>query len=98
MKNHTTRRKTPSVIFTLVFIVALIMTGCAKVPAVKDPDNSKDDPAVIVKFEGKYIDVHTHISPTGMSLAQIIKNMDAEGIDKMVIMSPPAGINDTQEQ
>lgn len=130
MKNHTTGRKTPSVILTLVFIVAFIMTGCATVPAVTDTaavpaetaqstpptqaptsaplatetDNSEnkiqssETPAAIVKFEGKYIDVHTHISPSGMSLEQIIKNMDTEGIDKMVIMKVPANINDTQAQ
>lgn len=49
-------------------------------------------PAVAVKFEGRYIDVHTHISPSGMPLSQIIENMDAEGIDKMVIMKPPASV------
>ena len=28
MKNHTTGRKAPSAMLTLVFIVAFIMTGC----------------------------------------------------------------------
>jgi predicted TIM-barrel fold metal-dependent hydrolase len=55
-------------------------------------------PKTNIKFEGRYIDVHTHISPSGMSLAQIIQNMDAEGIDKMVIMKVPANTNDTQAQ
>ena len=31
-------------------------------------------------------------------MEQIIKNMDAEGIDKMVIMKVPANTNDTQAQ
>jgi len=79
-------------------------TNTATVTGATKPDNSKnkigssETPVAIVKFEGKYIDVHTHISPSGMSLEQIIKNMDAEGIDKMVIMKVPASINDTQAQ
>ncbi len=44
----------------------------------------------------RYIDVHTHINPSGMSLSQIIQNMDNEGIDKMVIMNVPADMGETQ--
>lgn len=94
MKNHPVGRMTLGVILALVFI----MTGCSKVPDETDIDDPIDDPDIVVEFEGKYIDVHAHISPSGMSYEQIIKNMDTEGIDKMVIMSVPAGKNDTQEQ
>lgn len=45
-----------------------------------------------IKFEGKYIDVHAHIGISGVSLTEVIKNMDAEGIDKIVIMKPPASV------
>lgn len=44
----------------------------------------------------RYIDVHTHINPSGMPLSQIIQNMDKEGIDKMVIMKVPADMGETQ--
>lgn len=47
-----------------------------------------------VKFEGRYIDAHTHIGLKGMSLKEIIKKMDAEGIDLMVIMMTPTAIYD----
>ncbi|KAF0227306.1 MAG: hypothetical protein FD133_1278 [Erysipelotrichaceae bacterium] len=97
MKNHTIGRMTLCVMVTILFIMAFTITGCSKVPKESDIDDPIEDPDVIVKFEGKYIDVHTHISPTGMSFEQIIKNMDTEGIDKMVVMSVPAGKNDTQE-
>lgn len=92
MNNHITRRKIPSVIFTLFFIVAFILTSCAKVPVDTDIDDPIEDPDVIVKFEGKYIDVHTHIIPAGMSIEEIIQNMDKEGIDTMVIMETPTAI------
>jgi predicted DNA-binding antitoxin AbrB/MazE fold protein/predicted urease superfamily metal-dependent hydrolase len=50
-----------------------------------------------IKFEGHYIDVHIHITPSAMSLADTIKNMDTEGIDMAVIMKPPASIIDTPQ-
>jgi hypothetical protein len=49
-------------------------------------------PTTNIKFEGKYVDVHTHIIPAGMSLEEIIKNMDIEGIDTMIIMETPTAI------
>lgn len=45
-----------------------------------------------IKFEGRYIDVHTHIMPNRMPLDQIIQNMGREGIDMMVIMEVPTAI------
>lgn len=45
-----------------------------------------------IKFEGRYIDVHTHIMPSGMSLEEMLKNMDIEGIDTMIIMETPTSI------
>ncbi|MDZ4385088.1 MAG: amidohydrolase family protein [Candidatus Moranbacteria bacterium] len=48
--------------------------------------------APAIKFEGRYIDVHTHIMPSGMSLEEMIKNMDIEGIDTMIIMETPTSI------
>lgn len=92
MNNHIIRRKIPNVIFTFFFIVTFILTSCAKVPVETDIDNPIDEPDVIVKFEGKYIDVHTHIMPAGMSIEEIIQNMDTEGIDIMVIMETPTAI------
>ena len=99
---------------TLVFIVALIMSGCtpgstttdtvtvssesSQIATTTTQTSVSETTAADVKFDGRYIDVHTHISPSGMTVEQIIANMDAEGIDKMVIMSVPAGLNDTQEQ
>ncbi|MCX6744595.1 MAG: amidohydrolase family protein [Candidatus Parcubacteria bacterium] len=54
-------------------------------------------PTTAIKFEGRYIDVHLHITPIAMSLADIIKNMDAQGMDMAVIMKPPASIIDTPQ-
>lgn len=51
-----------------------------------------------IRFEGSYIDAHTHIRPSGMSLTEIILNMDNEGIDKMVIMNVPASLNPNQAE
>ncbi len=103
MKNHVTS-------LALVFILAMLMTGCTAVTdsptvttatspsAATTQASAAATTAEKVTFEGRYIDVHTHISPSGMSVEQIIAAMDAEGIDKMVIMSVPAGKNDSQEQ
>ncbi|MCZ7404221.1 MAG: amidohydrolase family protein [Candidatus Methanoperedens sp.] len=59
---------------------------------------STPSPTPAVKFEGRYIDVHTHIEPGQMSLTQIIQNMDNEGIDRMVIMNVPASLNPNQAE
>jgi len=53
---------------------------------------STPSPTPAIRFEGRYIDVHTHIRPSGMSLTEIIQNMDKEGIDMMVIMEVPTAI------
>ncbi|MEI7580014.1 MAG: TatD family hydrolase [bacterium] len=89
-------------------IVALIAVGIGifiyvnnKTPGNTDkslqPDQAAtsaitNTPVQEVKFAGRYIDIHAHINTSGMSISEIIKNMDTEGIDKMVIMKPPASV------
>lgn len=89
----------------IAVIVALILGGGAyyyfnnKATTDNVSQNSSDTktqpsktPTATVKFEGRYIDVHTHIMPAGMSVEEIIQNMDTEGIDTMVIVETPTAI------
>ena len=48
--------------------------------------------SVTTPFSGRYIDVHSHINPDGMSYTALLSNMDREGIDTMVVMEPPGSI------
>lgn len=101
-----------SVVSLIIAIVILIAIGGGvfvyinrRVPIIIDNQNNSENETLFnqtslpaVKFEGRYIDVHTHISPAGMSLEQIIATMDSEGIDKMIIMKVPANTSETQAQ
>lgn len=98
MKDHSITKKNHSGMLGIFLVIAMLFSGCAKVPIVPVDEDPVDNPGVETKFEGRYIDVHTHISPSGMSYEQILSNMDKAGIDKMVVMSVPAGKNDSQEQ
>jgi hypothetical protein len=70
-------------------------TPSAQTSASSLPENKtllNQTSAQNIMFKGRYVDVHTHIMPAGMSLEEIIKNMDTEGIDTMVIMETPTAI------
>jgi len=97
-------------IFTLVVAISLVLgcigsqgneqTNTSMTPQETAAENQtlpNQTSVPIVKFEGRYIDVHTHIMPSGMSLGEVIQNMDAEGIDIMVIMKPPASVDETPQ-
>lgn len=75
----------------LSILFASLIAGCVS-PAMnaQQPAASSTTPAA--ESEDRYIDVHTHIMPAGMPLEQIIRNMDKEGIDRMVIMESPTDI------
>jgi len=109
MKKKQKKFRTPLIIVAVIVLLAIgggtYVYLNKKTPVIPaEQSNSENEtlpnqtPISDIKFEGKYIDVHTHISPTGMSLEQIIANMDSEGIDKMIIMKVPANTNDTQAQ
>ena len=62
------------------------------VPTPTPTTSLTTSPPPAIKFEGKYIDVHTHIMTSKMPLNQIIQNMDSQGIDKIIIMETPTVI------
>ncbi|MCX9011145.1 MAG: amidohydrolase family protein [Candidatus Methanoperedens sp.] len=76
-----------------------LIAGCVS-PALnaQQPTASPAITTPTIKFEGRYIDVHTHITPNGMPIDQIIQNMDKEGIDRMVIMESPTDIYNGKPQ
>jgi Tat protein secretion system quality control protein TatD with DNase activity len=52
-----------------------------------------------VTSNATFVDVHAHITPDNMPLDDVLKLMKMEGIDKMVIMEPPAtGSDDASEE
>ncbi len=85
-----------SALTIILIFVALIATIVTVIILLNNNINSQNNSTIIttqdIQFEGRYIDVHTHISTSGMSIDEIIRNMDSEGIDKMIIMKPPASI------
>lgn len=66
--------------------------------ASSEPSDADAEPvpteasAPVVRFEGRYVDVHAHIGPKNMPLEEIVRNMDLEGIDTMVVMMTPTAI------
>lgn len=40
-------------------------------------------------YAGPFIDTHAHIRPSSMSYDEIIRLMDENGIDRMIVMEPP---------
>ncbi len=71
----------------LLLLFPGLIPGC-----INPSDRSQAIPLNSAIKSGGIIDVHTHILPGGMTLDQLIQNMDREGIDRMVIMESPADI------
>ncbi|MFA4877949.1 MAG: amidohydrolase family protein [Methanoregula sp.] len=43
-------------------------------------------------FTGNFIDTHAHIRPGSMAYPEILRNMDEQGIDRMIVMEPPGDL------
>jgi predicted TIM-barrel fold metal-dependent hydrolase len=82
--------KTPGWLYKAERIPAGTETFTQAEQPAENPPATENPPTPDVTFGGKYVDVHMHVSTSGMSLSKVIQNMDAEGIDKMILMEPPA--------
>ncbi|SNQ58912.1 amidohydrolase family protein [Candidatus Methanoperedens nitratireducens] len=75
----------------LSILFASLIAGCVS-PAMDSRQPAASSTTPVAESEDRYIDVHTHITPAGMPLEQIIRSMDKEGIDRMIIMESPTDI------